>query len=158
MANDFEKQVVKTLIERQFTITAAESLTAGLFQSTLGDVAGVSAIFPGGFVTYANAAKHQLVGVSNDTIDQVGVVSERTAIEMASGARQRLDTDIAVSFTGVAGPEALEHQSAGTVWIGIAFGNERPFAKCYHFQGGRDAVRHQSVAAAFELINDQLSK
>ncbi|WP_373695336.1 nicotinamide-nucleotide amidohydrolase family protein [Nicoliella lavandulae] len=157
MANDFQTNVVQRLIERNLTITAAESLTAGMFQSTLGDVAGVSAIFPGGFVTYANDVKHQLVNVKTQTIEQAGVVSEATAIEMANGARNQLATDIGVSFTGVAGPDALEDNPAGTVWIGISFGKQAPFANVYHFSGDRASIRHQSVAAAFELIDAQLN-
>lgn len=113
------------MIAAKLSITAAESLTAGLFQSTIGSVSGVSAIFPGGFVTYANEAKHQLVNVPQAIIDAEGVVSEATAKAMASGAKQQLNTDVGISFTGVAGPGTLEGQPAGTVWIGLAY-RDRP--------------------------------
>lgn len=82
--------VVQELIARKISITAAESLTAGLFQATLGSVAGVSAVFPGGFVTYAPTVKHQLVGVNAATIADYGVVSRETACAMAEGARSAL--------------------------------------------------------------------
>ncbi|UQS86800.1 nicotinamide-nucleotide amidohydrolase family protein [Nicoliella spurrieriana] len=157
MANQFQTELVQRMIVNRITITAAESLTAGMFQSTLADVAGVSAIFPGGFVTYANEAKHQLVGVSKQTIERLGVVSEQTAIEMASGARMKMNTRAAVSFTGVAGPESLEGQPAGTVWIGISFTDHTSFANVYHFSGDRDAVRKQAVAKGFELLARQLN-
>ncbi|MBW1605796.1 nicotinamide-nucleotide amidohydrolase family protein [Lactobacillus sp. Sy-1] len=156
MANEFQTQIVKKMIKARLSITAAESLTAGMFQSTLGDVAGVSAIFPGGFVTYADEVKHQLVGVSDDTIAQFGVVSEQTALEMASGASQVLNTKVAVSFTGVAGPDPLEGHPAGTVWIGLSFVGHHSIARVYHFQGDRDAVRRQAVAKGFEMIADCL--
>lgn len=150
--NSLAQVVVQTLIDRQLTITAAESLTAGKFQSTLGDVPGVSAVFPGGFVTYANAAKHDLLGVPQQVIDTAGVVSEATAKEMAERSRQKLATDFAVSFTGVAGPDALEGQPAGTVWLGLAQRNHAPQAKLLHLTGNRAKIRERAVMQALDWL------
>jgi nicotinamide-nucleotide amidase len=147
--------VVGELIRKHISITAAESLTAGLFQATLGSVAGVSAIFPGGFVTYAPTVKHQLVGVSDATIAEHGVVSRETAEAMASGARQTLGTDIAVSFTGVAGPDSLENQPAGTVWIGLATA-QGTTATEYHLGGSRNEIRVRSVKTALMMLLHEL--
>ncbi|HAT54994.1 MAG TPA: competence/damage-inducible protein A [Lactobacillus sp.] len=150
--NDLASVVVNQLIDRHLTITAAESLTAGLFQSTIGSVPGVSAVFPGGFVTYAASAKHQLIAVPQDVIDQYGVVSEQTAIWMAQQAKRLLATDIAVSFTGVAGPDELEGHPAGTVWIGLAYRNQPVVAHEYHFADDRQLNRWRSVLNGLDLV------
>lgn len=155
--NSLVNVVVKQLIDANLSITAAESLTAGLFQSTLGSVSGVSAVFPGGFVTYANEVKHQLVNVPQDIIDTDGVVSEATAKAMALGAQQQLQTDVAVSFTGVAGPDKLEGQPAGTVWIGLAYRQQAPIAQQFRFAGGRQRIRQRSVMAGLDLLRHALA-
>ncbi|NLR09780.1 MULTISPECIES: competence/damage-inducible protein A [Lactobacillaceae] len=155
--NSLAQVVVKTLIARHLTITAAESLTAGKFQSTLGDVPGVSAVFPGGFVTYANAAKHDLLGVPQTVIATAGVVSAATAKEMAERSRQKLATDLAVSFTGVAGPDALEGQPAGTVWLGLAQRGQAPQAKLLHLTGNRAKVRERAVMQALDWLRRVLA-
>lgn len=150
--NSLANVVVHRLIDQQLTLTAAESLTAGEFQSTIGAIPGVSAVFPGGFVTYANRAKHQLLGIPQHIIDTQGVVSEATAKEMAERSRQLLDTDLALSFTGAAGPDRLEGQPAGTVWIGLAQRNRAPQAKLFHFAGTRGDVRMRSVLTGLDWL------
>lgn len=155
--NSLAKVVVNQLIDRQLSVTAAESLTAGEFQSTIGSVPGVSAVFPGGFVTYANEAKQRLLEIPAEVIASHGVVSEATAIWMAKQAKLKMKTDIAVSFTGVAGPDELEHQPAGTVWIGIAYRDEEPKAYLYHFTNGRQQIRARSVLTGLDLIRQRLA-
>lgn len=155
--NSLANVVVNQLIDRQLSVTAAESLTAGEFQSTIGSISGVSAVFPGGFVTYANEAKHQLLEIPANVINSQGVVSKSTAIWMARRAKEKMQTDIAVSFTGVAGPDELEGQPAGTVWIGIAYRDEEPKAYLYHFTNGRQQVRARSVMAGLNLIRQRLA-
>jgi nicotinamide-nucleotide amidase len=147
--------VVAKLVAKKLSITAAESLTAGLFQATLGSVPGVSAVFPGGFVTYAPEAKQQLVGVPAATIAAHGVVSAETARAMATGAAQTLGTDYAISFTGVAGPDSLEGNPAGTVWIGLA-GPSGVQASEYHLGGGRNEIRVRSVKTALMMLLHEL--
>ncbi|MFC6253246.1 competence/damage-inducible protein A [Secundilactobacillus hailunensis] len=155
--NTLASVVVNQLIDRKLSVTAAESLTAGEFQSTIGSVPGVSAVFPGGFVTYANEAKHQLLSIPSEVIKTQGVVSKSTAIWMAQQAKAKMQTDIAVSFTGVAGPDELEGQPAGTVWIGIAYRDEEPKAFLYHFTNGRQRIRARSVMAGLDLIRRRLA-
>lgn len=150
--NSLAQVVVNELIDRKLSITAAESLTAGRFQSTLGDVPGVSAVFPGGFVTYANDAKRDLLGIPQAVIDAQGVVSEATAKEMAERSRTKLDTDFALSFTGVAGPDSLEDQPAGTVWLGLAQRGKAPMAKLVHFTGNRAKIRDRSVLTGLDWV------
>lgn len=150
------KEVVDQLIKRQITITAAESLTAGQFQSTLAQVPGVSQVFAGGFVTYANQVKEELLQIPTDIIAENGVVSEPTAIWMASQAKTILHKDLGISFTGVAGPDELEGNPAGTVWIGLAYGDSYAKAHKYTFSGDRNSVRDQCVVTGLDLIRELL--
>lgn len=153
-----QQQVGQSLIARHQTITSAESLTAGLFVATLAEVSGISAVLPGAFVTYAAAAKTKLVGVPAELIRTYGVVSDQVARAMARGAQEKLATDWAISFTGVAGPDALEGHPAGTVYIGVATPSGKTLAQRYQFQGDRQAVREASVAAGFEWLAVLLSE
>ncbi|GEK28236.1 competence/damage-inducible protein A [Furfurilactobacillus siliginis] len=150
--NSLVKVVVEKLIKHKLTITAAESLTAGLFQSTLGTVGGVSAVFPGGFVTYAASAKQALIGVPADVIKEHGVVSSETATWMAKKAQQSLHTDIAVSFTGAAGPDSLEGNPAGTVWIGLAYRGTSVQTKLCHFSDDRQMNRWRAVLTGLNMV------
>lgn len=148
--------VGKRLMELGQTITSAESLTAGLFVATLAEVSGISSVLPGAFVTYSAESKTQLINVAPELISRDGVVSASVAEAMASGARATLATDWAVSFTGVAGPDRLEGHPAGTVFIGIVGPNLNETVE-YHFTGDRQAVREQSVQAAFVLLDKFLT-
>lgn len=150
--NSLAAVVVNQLIQRQLSITGAESLTAGKFQSTLGDVPGVSAIFPGGFVTYANEAKRDLLGIPQEIIDRDGVVSAATAQQMAERSREIMDADFSLSFTGVAGPDALEGHPAGTVWLGLAQRGREPRARLVHLTGTRAAIRERSVMTGLDWL------
>lgn len=151
-----ESEVGLALIEGQYTLTSAESLTAGMFVSELASVSGISAVLPGAFVTYSAAAKHQLVGVSQELIDSHGVVSAEVAYAMAQGARDTLQTDFAISFTGVAGPDELEGHPAGTVFIGLVGPKQFERTLECHFKGDRLAVRQASVQAGMQMILDAL--
>lgn len=153
-----QQQVGQSLIARHQTITSAESLTAGLFVATLAEVSGISAVLPGAFVTYAAAAKTKLVGVPAELITTYGVVSDQVARAMARGAQEKLATDWAISFTGVAGPDALEGHPAGTVYIGVATPSGKTLAQRYQFQGDRQAVREASVAAGLDWLAVLLSE
>lgn len=150
-----EEVVVDLLKEQHKTVTAAESLTAGQFQSVLGNVAGVSAVFPGGFVTYSATAKEQFLGIDPALIQKYGTVSQECAEVMAIAAREKAQTDYALSFTGVAGPEPLEGQPAGTVWIALAKENGVE-SRQYHFTRDRAYVRHSAVMAGFDLLRRAL--
>lgn len=155
---NIDYSIIKSLIKDNISITAAESLTAGMFQSILGNVSGISAIFPGGFVTYSNSAKELLLDIPNDIINKNGVVSDKTAIWMAKQSKTKMHTNIGVSFTGVAGPDSLENNPAGTVFIGIDFLDQLPYAQEFHFDGNRNDVRVKSVHAALKMIADEYNK
>ena len=145
--NSLPKVVVEKLKQRGLTVSASESLTGGSFQKAVTDIAGSSQIFPGGFVTYSASAKENLLDIPKEIIIENGVVSEATAKWMAERTRIKMDTDFGVSFTGVAGPDTLEGNPAGTVWIGISQRGRQTAAFEYHFYGDRDAVRVLSVLA-----------
>lgn len=151
------QRVVDRLKEQGLTITAAESLTAGLFQSTLCTISGASTIFRGGFVTYANAVKAQVLGIDPAIISQHGVVSAEVAQQMAEKSRRILQTDIGVAFTGVAGPDALEDQQPGTVWLGLAQSGKPTQTRVLHLPNrGRQAIREQSVWRMFNWLFQEI--
>jgi len=144
--------VTDLLKEQKMTLTAAESLTGGAFQSTMTSISGASDYFKGGIVTYSNEIKAAVLGVSKEIIEKSGAVSAECAIEMAKNAQRMFDTNIAISFTGVAGPKMLENKEVGTVWIGIAVNGKAAFAKEYHLGKGRDNNREKSIMSGLDLI------
>lgn len=148
--------VVEELKKRQKSITAAESLTAGLFQATLADFSGVSVIFNGGFVTYSLEEKSKMLDISDQELKEHGVVSEFTARKMAEQARLKTQSDYGVSLTGVAGPDSLEGHPAGTVFIGLAHAKGTEVIKANIAGRSRADVRHIAVMHAFNLVRKAL--
>ena len=148
--------VVEELKKRQKSITAAESLTAGLFQATLADFSGVSAIFNGGFVTYSLEEKSKMLDISEQELKEHGVVSEFTAKKMAEQARLKTQSDYGVSLTGVAGPDSLEGHPAGTVFIGLAHAKGTEVIKANIAGRSRADVRQIAVMHAFNLVRKAL--
>ena len=148
--------VVEELKKRKKSITAAESLTAGLFQATLADFSGVSAIFNGGFVTYSLEEKFKMLDISEQELKKHGVVSEFTAKKMAEQARLKTQSDYGVSLTGVAGPDSLEGHPAGTVFIGLAHAKGTEVIKANIAGRSRADVRQIAVMHAFNLVRKAL--
>ena len=148
--------VVEELKKRQKRITAAESLTAGLFQATLADFSGVSAIFNGGFVTYSLEEKSKMLDIYEQELKEHGVVSEFTARKMAEQARIKTQSDYGVSLTGVAGSDSLEGHPAGTVFIGLAHAKGTEVIKANIAGRSRADVRHIAVMHAFNLVRKAL--
>lgn len=149
-----EGAVVKFLRERGLTLAVAESCTGGLIAKRITDIAGCSDVFLGGCVTYANEVKKALLGVSADSLEKFGAVSEQVAAEMARGARQRLGSDIGVSATGVAGPTGgSEAKPVGTVFIGISTEKGESVRKLsLSPMRSRDYIRIVSAANAYDMI------
>lgn len=115
------KELLDAALEKEVTIGVVESCTGGLLGAALTAMPGSSSVFQGGFLTYSNALKMKLVGVSAETLKQFGSVSEETAREMASGGRERLGTDLVVSVTGIAGPGGgSKEKPVGMVCFGLA--------------------------------------
>jgi len=134
-------------------IATAESCTGGLISGALTEIAGSSDVFDRGFVTYSNQAKMDMLGVKAETLDAHGAVSEQVASEMALGALQNSQADIAVSVTGIAGPGGSEHKPEGRVCFGIAFKGAEPEVQTIEFGPlGRYEVRHNTVLHALKMI------
>ncbi|UFU01370.1 competence/damage-inducible protein A [Radiobacillus kanasensis] len=147
------EQSVKELLNQQGkTLAAAESLTGGMFASTLVSVEGASSVFKGGVVSYASSVKSGLLQVSEQTIVEHGTVSDQTAKEMARNVRELTGAEIGISFTGIAGPDAVEGKPVGTVVIGIDQNKEDSVTKTYQFTGDRSSIRRRTVKKGYELL------
>ncbi|HFE9317913.1 TPA: competence/damage-inducible protein A [Streptococcus agalactiae] len=156
--NSMARTVLELLKVQNKTITTAESLTAGLFQSQLAEFSGASQVFNGGFTTYSMEAKSQLLGIPKKKLQEYGVVSHFTAEAMAQQARQLLKADFGIGLTGVAGPDELEGYPAGTVFIGIATPEGVSSIKVSIGGKSRSDVRHISTLHAFDLVRRALLK
>jgi len=144
---------VSTLLKRSnLRISAAESVTGGMFTSKIMTVNGASAVCPGGIVCYDPKIKESVLHVSANTIRTKGVVSEDCAVEMAKNVSTMMNTDIGISFTGVAGPEQLEGQPVGTVYIALYSQSGEQQVKRYTFQGDREMIRHRATIKGFEIL------
>lgn len=141
--------------EAKITISVAESCTGGLLGAAITAMPGSSAVFEGGFLTYSNRVKAELLGVSEQTLASHGAVSEQTAREMAIGTRARLTTDLALSVTGIAGPGGgSPAKPVGTVWFGLATANGVQ-ANRQLFEGlGRNRVRDHAVLHALTMLTN----
>ena len=136
-------------------LATAESLTGGGIGQAITSVSGASKVFAGGIISYTNEVKHRVLGVSMELLNTCGAVSGPVAKAMAQGARRVLDADVAVSVTGLAGPDADEYGNpVGTVFIGYA-DDKTAFAREYHFDGDRASVREQTIEAALTLVMEQ---
>jgi len=134
------------------TLATAESCTGGGIGDALTAVPGASDVYKGGIISYCNEIKHKLLNVPTQMLDQFGAVSAPVAEAMAQGARSALNTDVAVSVTGLAGPSGDEFGNpVGTVYIGYADANTC-LSRHFVFSGDREAVRTQAVDAALKLI------
>ena len=150
--------VGEVLHERGEMLATAESCTGGWIAKLITDIGGSSAWFQGGAVTYSNALKQALLGVTSTTLQRHGAVSRECALEMVAGALMRLDATVAVAVTGVAGPSGgTPEKPVGTVWIAWQRRGGEPLAEVFHFDGDRDAVRRQTAALALEGIGELLS-
>lgn len=151
-----EDKVVKMLKKRGLTMVTAESCTGGMLSSRLINVSGVSEVFKAGLVTYANKAKQELLGVRKKTLKKYGAVSRETAEEMVLGAVERYDADVAVSVTGIAGPDGgTEEKPVGLVYIGCYVCGELAVYEC-HFTGTREKIRETTVITALNLVRKML--
>lgn len=138
-------ELVAVLAKKKLTLAACESLTGGLFASEMVGVGGASQVFLGGLVTYATHSKIDIAQVDPTLIDKYGVVSGAVAKAMAMNTCTLFHSDIAVSFTGNAGPEATEHKPVGLVYSAIAYlGNCAVYED--RLDGGRNEIREQVVA------------
>lgn len=142
----------RLLIARKVMVTA-ESCTGGLIAGALTSVPGSSEILFGGFVTYANEAKTQMIGVPADLIDTHGAVSEPVARAMAEGARRTAGVDLAIAVTGVAGPGGgTDDKPIGLVHFGLATATGTIHREMRYGDLGRAKVREETVQTALEMV------
>lgn len=157
--NDTPLHVVcaRKLIEKNVSISFAESCTAGLLTSTLAEVPGVSSVLSESVVTYSNDAKERYLGVKHETLEKFGAVSKETASEMAVGIRARSKSDIGVSVTGIAGPDGgTKEKPVGLVYIGIATESETKVYELRLIGRDRNKIRHAAVMNALSIVNKTL--
>ncbi len=133
-------------------LATAESCTGGLVAAAITAIAGSSAVFDRGFVTYTNAAKVAMLGVLPATLDRFGAVSEQVAAEMAQGAIRQSDAQIAVAITGIAGPGGSDFKPEGRVCFGVATGDEVSTQTVEFGAMGRDKVRAAAVQYALGML------
>ena len=139
-------------------IATAESCTGGMVSAAITDIAGSSAIFDRGFVTYTNTAKMQMLGVKAQTLADHGAVSEQVAAQMAAGAITQSDATLAVSITGIAGPGGSDHKPEGRVCFGLAYCDEVTTQTVEFGALGRAQVRLAATNHALGLLRQALTK
>ena len=156
MADSLEVQIGHLLRQRALKLALAESCTGGLIGDRITDVPGSSEYFLGSVVAYAYEAKVALLGVSWHTLNTKGAVSQDTVLEMARGARRILNTHIAVSVTGIAGPGGgTTEKPVGLVWIAVHASEVK--ARRFHVGGDRAEIRQRAAQAALEMVRRALS-
>jgi len=149
------EEVVGILLKKEkLKLAVSESCTAGYLSKTITNVSGSSEYFVGGIVSYANSVKKAVLGVKESTLEKYGAVSSETAIEMANGVRKKLNADIGISITGIAGPTGgTAEKPVGTVYIGWSLSDVNNNAIVNHFNGDRETIRIRAVnKAIFSLI------
>ena len=152
-----EERVVELLAEQNYTVSTAESCTGGLIAGTIVNAAGASEVLNEGYITYSNGGKERLVGVSHETLERFGAVSEQTAREMAEGAARAAGADAALSATGIAGPGGgTEEKPVGLVYIGCTLNGKTEVKEC-RFDGNRMENRLHTVRTALEMLRSMLT-
>ncbi|MEX2445907.1 MAG: CinA family protein [Dehalococcoidia bacterium] len=150
-------EVVERLASRGLTLATAEASIGGLVGHLLTDVPGASRVYLGGGATYANRAKHDLLGVPESLLVEHGAVSEPVVIAMARGAREVMRSDLALAESGVAGPGGTPERPTGTYVLVLAGdGTERVLHR--QFAGDRAAVKQQAAEAMLQLVLDYLDE
>ena len=150
MSEELAGRLIRSLTERGLTVAVAESLTGGLVVAELVSVPGASAVVRGGIVAYATDLKHELLGVDAALLAAGGAVQAAVAEQMASGVRFRLNADVGLATTGVAGPDPQDGHPPGLVWIAVATGGQVRSVRL-ELGGDRAAVRRETVEAVIEL-------
>ena len=154
---DLSRRLADVLLQKQLKLVTAESCTGGMIAAACTDLAGSSAWFERGFVTYSNDAKTELLGVEERILRRAGAVCEGVARAMVQGALAHARAQVAVAVTGVAGPTGgSPAKPVGTVWFGFAVPGQVSTEKC-HFEGDRAAVRAATVQHAFTRLLELLA-
>ncbi len=155
--NELAVSVIKNAKDKGYYISTAESCTGGLIGGALTDVAGSSAVVDRGFITYTNKAKMQILGVSAETLREVGAVDERTAREMATGALAKSASHLTIAVTGIAGPGGSDTKPGGRVHLAVASRDGIVEHRQMDYGDiGRDEVRVATIKTALEMLLEAL--
>ncbi len=153
------EELGKALIQRNLTLSTAESCTGGLLGHLITNVPGASRYYLGGVISYSNEIKISVLGVSESTIERFGAVSRECAVEMASGIRRVFGADIGVATTGIAGPGGgTPEKPVGLVYIAIASAHDTETHK-FVFKGSREEIKaqiaHKAIALLLEFLHSR---
>ena len=158
MSSSKEIRLGRLLIENGLWLAVAESCTGGMLGHLITNVPGSSSYFKGGVIAYANEIKMGILGVTTETLDSYGAVSEQTVLEMAKGVRDVFRADIGISVSGIAGPDGgTEEKPVGTVWIGLSTSGYDLAESC-SFSGDRERIKQQAAQSAIEIAIRYLSE
>jgi nicotinamide-nucleotide amidase len=150
-------QLGECLQAQGIKLASAESCTGGWLAKVITDIAGSSTWFAASVVSYSNQAKHSLLGVRRQTLAEFGAVSCETVLEMSEGVFNHTEADVAVSISGIAGPEGgSAEKPVGLVWMSWGIRGQPLAANAFHFDGDREAVRRQAVKQAMLCLMDLL--
>ena len=146
------EQIIKELIEKNISITTAESCTGGRVASEITKYAGVSSIYPGSVVSYSNKIKQKVLNVRKSTLKNFGAVSRECVKEMLDGVEELMETDISVAISGIAGPTGgTKEKPVGLVYIGVKY-KDKLFIEKNIFDGDRNEVQERAKNRAFEMV------
>lgn len=143
--------------EKGRTLGSVESFTGGKFASEITSVSGASHFFKGALVTYATEEKARILGIPYSEIDTYGVVSQEIAGQMASHGKSLLNVDYCISFTGNAGPTAMENKKVGEIYIGVAF-YDKVQVFSYQLEGSREDIQKEAINIAYEILEKKLQE
>ena len=148
-------ELKEEFVKRNRTLGCVESFTGGLFAREMTKVPGASKFFKGGIVSYATEEKIRIVGVNENTVKQFGVVSQEVAAEMVGHGKFLLNVDYCISFTGNAGPDAMENKPVGEVYIGVCTQDLAQVQK-FMLSGTRDEIQNQAVSLGIEMLKNMI--
>lgn len=144
-------ELAQLLISHNITISSVESFTVGNFASMLGSIPGISKVYKGSLVTYQSETKERLLSIDHDIVAKYGVVSKEIASLMCINGKAILNSDICVSFTGNAGPDAMENKPVGEIYIGINFKEDISIYRL-NLKGSRDEIVKQAIDFAVRKL------
>ena len=153
------KKVIDLLIKSELTVATAESCTGGWIGKTITDISGSSKVFRGGIIAYSNDVKIRLLGVPDAILSRYGAVSEETAVAMASGCLEKIDSDFSIAVTGIAGPGGgTSEKPVGTVHICVMNRNGLMKHRLFLLNGSRNKIRKQTVDNSMKMLVDLISE
>lgn len=150
-------ELAQFLMENKISISSVESFTVGGFANMIGSVSGISAVYRGSLVSYQTRIKRDVLHIDQQVIDTYGVVSNEVAGLMAIQGQKMFESDLCVSFTGNAGPTAMEGKPVGLIYIGVAY-LDKIYTYCFELSGTREDIKKQAILLGIEKILKILKK